>query len=115
MAFSNILTYDMAVKLLTYDPDTGLFVYNRRPGRNLFNAKFAGNPALATMNDQGYLFGSLNEKDYKAARVAWLITYKQWPTLQIDHINRVRHDNRIVNLRDVSGSVNSLNRDPKSY
>ena len=34
--------------------------------------------------------------------------------LEIDHINGIRHDNRIENLRAVSKSVNQLNRAKQS-
>lgn len=35
---------------------------------------------------------------------------KAWPTISIDHINQVRDDNRIQNLREVSRSENQQNR-----
>ena len=36
--------------------------------------------------------------------------YGTWPENQIDHINGVRHDNRIDNLRDVLQSTNAQNQ-----
>jgi HNH endonuclease/AP2 domain len=42
--------------------------------------------------------------------VAWLIVYGAWPSKNIDHINGVKTDNRIANLRDVSQSINGENR-----
>ena len=43
-------------------------------------------------------------------RVAWLLHYKEEPTMHLDHINRVKHDNRIVNLRQATQSQNAANR-----
>lgn len=37
----------------------------------------------------------------------------EYEGLEIDHINRVRHDNRISNLRVVTHSENSVNRGPR--
>lgn len=38
-----------------------------------------------------------------------LYIYGVWPSKQIDHINGIRHDNRLVNLREVSYRVNQQN------
>jgi hypothetical protein len=35
--------------------------------------------------------------------------YGMWPQGQIDHINGIRTDNRLSNLRDVSSAVNNHN------
>ena len=40
----------------------------------------------------------------------WFICNGVWPKGQIDHINQIRDDNRIVNLRDVSKADNARNR-----
>lgn len=45
-----------------------------------------------------------------AHRLAWFLHYGVWPAGSIDHINGIRHDNRLVNLRDVTAAENSMNR-----
>lgn len=42
-------------------------------------------------------------------RLAWLYTYGHWPIDQIDHINGIRDDNRICNLREVNNQQNQMN------
>lgn len=42
--------------------------------------------------------------------IAWLLHTGDWPKLPIDHINGDRHDNRICNLREVTGQENSQNQ-----
>jgi hypothetical protein len=44
-----------------------------------------------------------------AHRIAWLLHYGAFPEGMIDHINRVRDDNRIENLRIISRSGNAQN------
>lgn len=43
-------------------------------------------------------------------RVVWLMHTGRWPDGEIDHINGVRDDNRIENLRDVTHQTNAENR-----
>ena len=45
-----------------------------------------------------------------AHRLAWVLHYGAWPVGVIDHINRDRADNRIVNLRDVTPTENARNK-----
>jgi len=52
----------------------------------------------------GYIIIKINRKDYQAHRLAWLYEYGNFPKQTIDHINRIKTDNRICNLRDVSQS-----------
>jgi hypothetical protein len=53
---------------------------------------------------------TINKKRQMAHRMAWLYVHGVIPTLGIDHINRVRHDNRITNLRPTTHSSNLRNR-----
>lgn len=46
---------------------------------------------------------------HKGHRVAWAIHYGEWPVGPIDHINGIRNDNRIENLREVDHQTNCQN------
>ena len=47
---------------------------------------------------KGYRVVVINKKTYKEHRLVWLYHYGHMPKDQIDHINRIRDDNRIENL-----------------
>lgn len=68
----------------------------------------AGAQALATINAHGYRVGGIFGKTYAAHRVIWVLVYGEWPS-NIDHINGVKTDNRIENLRDVPQKQNARN------
>jgi len=89
-----------------YDPVTGVF--RRRFAKPFSNRRpwsVAGSVAT-----KGYLQISVGNKLFMAHRLAWMYVYGDWPKQQIDHINGRKDDNRIDNLRDVSGSINMLNQ-----
>ena len=44
-----------------------------------------------------------------AHRLAWLYHYGQWPNGDLDHINEVKDDNRISNLREATRAQNMQN------
>jgi len=83
----------------TYNPETG-FIYNRH-GKILKHKNI------------GYIrFGlTVNKKTYNIAghQFAWYWVYKECVE-QIDHINGIRDDNRIFNLRSVTNQQNQWNR-----
>jgi hypothetical protein len=97
------LTQSRLKELLIYDPDTGIF---RR--RIACGIAVAGSTP-GNINAMGYLDISIGCKRYYAHRLAWLYVYGEWPSLEIDHINCDRLDNRISNLRDVTHHQNMNN------
>jgi len=58
---------------------------------------------------RGYIRISIDNKIYFAHRLAWLFVYGNFPKYNIDHINRIRDDNRIENLREATQSYNVIN------
>ena len=59
---------------------------------------------------EGYILGGLRGKYYYEHRLIWLYHYGKWPKECIDHINGIKDDNRIENLREATKQQNSFNR-----
>lgn len=95
-----------ALKLrLSYDPETGQFVR-----LSTLNARHRVGVAPGTAHSAGYRVIGLDGKNYKAHRLAWLYVYGEWPAGELDHINGIKTDNRISNLRIATRSENTSNR-----
>ena len=100
-----LLTARRLHELLNYDPDTGIFTWRVKRSGTARAGCVAG-----SKNNIGYLVISIDNKPYKAHRLAWLWMHAEWPSKAIDHINQVKSDNRLCNLREASISENSQNR-----
>ncbi len=91
--------------LFEYDHLTGLFIRRVRTARCTRVGDVVGRP-----NGSGrYIQIKIKEKHYMAHRMAWLYVYGSLPDGEIDHINGIKDDNRICNLRVVSRAVNQQN------
>lgn len=114
----SILSQPEARRLLDYEPATGIFLWRKRerglPGWSPgWNGKNAGRAAGARMA-LGYILISILDSKFLAHRVAWLYVHGEWPPEQIDHIDMVRDNNAIANLRLATNSQNTMNRGPQS-
>ena len=100
------LTSQRLRELLHYDQHTGHFTWLISRGN-----QFSQPGMRAGFQDTyGHMGIEINSKRYLSHRLAWLYFYDKWPDYQIDHINRIRNDNRIKNLRDVLPVVNANNK-----
>lgn len=98
------LTVDEARRRVNYDPSTGALTW-----KVLRNSKRIGEEARS-LDVAGYVQVNICGVVVKGHRLAWLLHYGEWPSDHIDHINGVRSDNRIANLRCVNGTVNTQNK-----
>lgn len=95
--------------LLAYDPATGAFTWRARPDNLSFTTRWAGKAAFTAYNGHGYKTAIIMSRRVMAHRAAFAIYYGRAPQGEIDHINGVRDDNRIENLREVSSALNKRN------
>jgi hypothetical protein len=95
-----LISQEELKKHLNYNPTTGCFIWLT----GVRKGKIAGTLSV------GYVRISLNCKSYPAHRLAWLYVFGEIPKDMLDHINMVKSDNRICNLREVSNAENQLNK-----
>jgi len=89
-------------KLFSYD-GKDLIWKKTRGGR--ITGSIAGNKNKT----DGYIRITLDKKLYLAHRLIWMFVYGYLPENDLDHINRIRDDNQIDNLREVSTQCNIQN------
>ena len=90
-----------------YDDRSGMLV-NKQTGRAVRGMKDCKrNGKWRYLRMQLHISGS--QHDFLLHHVVWAWHNGRFPTLQIDHINGNGFDNRIENLREVSGSENKKN------
>lgn len=102
------LTQDRLKELFEYNPDTGYFTRTKAVKRCKVGDR------VGHLADSGYLMICIDDKDHRAHRLAFLYMTGEWPEDQVDHINRVRDDNRWCNLRCVSNVENNKNSSMQS-
>jgi len=98
-----MLTQEQLKELLDYDPDTGHFAWRVDRG-----SAYAGKRA-GYLNCYGYRKIEICGRAYAAHRLAWLYVYGEGPATDVDHIDRNKSNNSILNLRLATDSENVQN------
>ena len=99
------LTHLYLKKILEYAPETGLFQW-----RVARNGVRRGNGRAGSIDRHGHRQLRIDGKILFAHRLAWYYTYGAWPNGNIDHINGIRDDNRLINLRVLTQALNCQNQ-----
>lgn len=95
---------DHVSRVLRYDEGCLYWVLGHRVGKR------AGH-----QNHDGYRVVGIDKSIYAEHRIIWLLCVGRDPYGQIDHINRVRNDNRIENLRECTASQNQGNTASRNH
>lgn len=102
-----MITQDRLKELVTYDASTGLFF--RRVWTN--GVKDMDKP-MGSIDSKGYMWASVDGKIHRLHRLAILYVTGTMPdrTLDVDHRDMDRTNNRFANLRIVTRVVNMQNK-----
>lgn len=100
------LTQERLQELLDYNPETGAFTHKASRNRRIH----AGQKAGYLDKRVGYVVIGADREIYQAHRLAWLFVHGEFPDAFIDHINGIRSDNRMANLRVATRSQNGANQ-----
>lgn len=106
-----MLEYREALELFRYDYETGILYWRWRVNSHVPKTLEAG-----TQNKlNGYLYVTVHGRRYLVHRVVMLMCYGFCGEgLEVDHINHVQNDNRLVNLRFVTHRGNMRNKSVSS-
>lgn len=99
-----MLTQAELKSYLHYNLETGIFTWKVKA-----STRTVINGVAGTYDKNGYRAVCIKSKKHFMHRLAWLYVYGEFPKNDIDHINMVKDDNRIANLRDVSRAENKRN------
>ena len=101
------ITAEEIRELMDYDPETGICRWKVRRGSSNIGGE------VGHITSEGYRATKINRKFYKVHNLIWLYVYGKFPDGVIDHKNRIRDDNTLENLRDVTRAANNQNAKPK--
>lgn len=95
---------------LNYNPDTGIITWKSKKSK--LSRIVIGSEA-GRLNWRGYREINVNSVYKSSHRLAFLMYYNylpEYPEFEVDHINNIKDDNRIINLRISTKSQNSANK-----
>lgn len=116
------VTIEQLREAFQYNEETGELAWKERPvhhfvdarAQKIANTKYSGKSvgvkkAVRGEKENPYLVTKCFKKTLYVHRIVWALSHGYWPEGEIDHINGVKSDNRINNLRDVPHSENQKN------
>jgi len=99
-----ILTQARLRELFDYDPETGVMTRRISTAPRAQAGQIVGTP-----DGSGYLRISIGGKKFRLHRLIHMYVHGAWPEHDIDHRDRNRSNNRLLNLRPATRAENCQN------
>ena len=100
-----MISQEMLKERLCYDPESGDWTWVNHP----WFKSYAGRPVAGSRDIDGYARVSINDKNVKLHRLAFLYMTGEMPPDEVDHINGDKTDNSWCNLRLACRAENGQN------
>lgn len=119
---SREVSASLARDFLVYHPEDGRLIWKARAREHfasekawkMWNTRYPGREAFTSLDDKGYHQGTIGGQRQLKHRVIMAIVNGEWPARAVDHINGIKTDNRLSNIRLVSKSENQRNQSRNS-
>jgi hypothetical protein len=102
--------YEYLCKYVQYSPEDGQLRWKEKPPHVCVEV----GSILGSFDKDGYRRTGVMKKAYRNSRLVWFMHHKEWPKNYVDHINGVKTDDRIENLREATPQENAMNRPKQS-
>ena len=100
-----MLTQERLKELLRYRKSTGVWTWKTVKGRTKGKESVAG----CVTKSGGYRYIGVDGKLFQSSRLAFLYVLGYFPEHDVDHRNKIRHDDKWNNLRHATRSCNLKN------
>lgn len=100
----NNKTLEIIDRCLEYFPKSGKLIWAVPTASTVKIGQLVG-----SINSKGYRTCNINRQSLKVHHICWYKFYGEWSGHQLDHINRIRSDNKIINLRKSTDIQNRHN------
>ena len=88
-------------RLFRYDRETGKLYWKISTTNSIKVGDEAG-----CLNSRGYICVMIQSKSYLVHRIIYKMCHKVEPPTYLDHINQIKTDNRLENLREIDNGHN---------
>ena len=97
------LTYEQLNEVIAYNPDEGTFTWKVSVGKNIKAGATAGawkgSRNKVTGETKQYLYIVYLGREMTASRVAWLLSYREWPSTVVQFIDGDNTNFKLSNLK----------------
>lgn len=95
-------------ELLEYDPETGVFRWR------ISRSHLKAGSVAGSLGNKGYRVILLDRVKYSEHKLAWMYVNDYYPEFEIDHKDKDKSNNKILNLRKATRSQNCSHKEFKS-
>jgi hypothetical protein len=101
---SIVLSYEEVAEKISYDPSSGIFNWKIDAAKNVKAGSIAGSFKGVRLNKKTgeytrYMYIRINDYEVPAARIAWLLTHKEWPKSNVLFADNDPSNLKIENIR----------------